>query len=128
MALRAAAASSVAEVRAAPSGLTRREAAAQLALDGPNELPSAQPRTLLAIAIDVVREPMLFLLVATGIVYLLLGDLEGAVAILGAIGIVIGISLYQAQKTEHALEALRDLSSPRALVVREWRRDADSRA
>ena len=117
--MRAAAASSAAEVRAGPSGLTRREAAAQLALDGPNELPSAQPRTLLAIAIDVVREPMLFLLVATGIVYLLLGDLEEAVAILGAIGIVIGISLYQAQKTEHALEALRDLSSPRALVVRD---------
>jgi P-type Ca2+ transporter type 2C len=32
---------------------------------------------------------------------------------------VVGISLYQAQKTEHALQALRDLSSPRALVVRD---------
>ena len=115
----AAVASSAADVRSAPSGLTREQAAAQLAVDGPNELPSAQPRTLLAIAIDVVREPMLLLLVATGIVYLLLGDLEEALAILGAIGIVIGISLYQAQKTEHALEALRDLSSPRALVVRD---------
>src|SRR5689334_8406648 len=62
---------------------------------------------------------MLLLLVATGIVYLLLGDLAEAIAILGAIGIVIGISLYQAQKTEHALQALRDLSSPRALVVRD---------
>jgi P-type Ca2+ transporter type 2C len=32
---------------------------------------------------------------------------------------VVGISLYQAQKTEHALQALRDLSSPRALAVRD---------
>jgi Ca2+-transporting ATPase len=117
--VRAATPSSGADAQPTPCGLTREQAAAQLAADGPNELPSARPRTLLAIAVDVVREPMLLLLVATGIVYLLLGDLAEAIAILGAIGIVIGISLYQAQKTEHALQALRDLSSPRALVVRD---------
>jgi Ca2+-transporting ATPase len=105
--------------RAVPQGLSHQQAAARLAADGPNELPSARPRTLFDVALDVVREPMLLLLVATGAVYLLLGDLEEAIAILGAIGVVIGISLYQAQKTEHALQALRDLSSPRALVVRD---------
>ena len=102
-------------------GLTTDQAARQLAADGPNELPSARPRTLLDIALEVVREPMLLLLITTGIVYVLLGDFAEALALLAAIGLVVGISLYQAQKTEHALQALRDLSSPRALVVRDGR-------
>lgn len=102
-------------------GLTADQAARQLAADGPNELPSARPRTLFDIALEVVREPMLLLLIATGVVYILLGDLLEALALVAAIGLVIGISLYQAQKTEHALQSLRDLSSPRALVVRDGR-------
>ena len=101
------------------AGLTTEQAAAQLAADGPNELPSARPRTLFDIAVEVVREPMILLLIATGVVYILLGDLEEALALVAAIGVVVGISLYQAQKTEHALQALRDLSSPRALVIRD---------
>ena len=108
-----------ADAAAAATGWSSAEAAARLAADGPNELPSARPRTLLDVAIEVVREPMLLLLIATGSVYLLLGDLEEAIALVAAIGVVIGISLYQAQKTEHALQALRDLSSPRALVMRD---------
>ena len=104
---------------AAIEGLTSTKAAARLVADGPNELPSARPRTLTAIVVDVVREPMLLLLIATGVVYVLLGDIEEALAVLGAIGVVIGISVYQAQKTERALHALRDLSSPRALVIRD---------
>jgi Ca2+-transporting ATPase len=64
------------------------QAARQLAADGPNELPSARPRTVLDIAREVVREPMLLLLIATGIVYLLLGDLPEALALVAAIPIV----------------------------------------
>ncbi len=115
----AAAALPRADAAAPPLGLSSAQAAAQLAADGPNELPSARPRTLLDVAVEVLREPMLLLLIATGFVYLLLGDLEEAVALVAAIGVVIGISLYQTQKTEHALQALRDLSSPRALVIRD---------
>ena len=106
-------------VASAAPGLSSQAAAALLAAEGPNELPSARPRTLLDVAVEVVREPMLLLLIATGSVYLLLGDLEEAIALVAAIGVVVGISLYQAQKTEHALQALRDLSSPRALVIRD---------
>src|SRR5437899_630570 len=62
---------------------------------------------------------MLILLICTGIVYLLLGDPLEASALLIAIFVIIGITLYQEQKTERALEALRDLSSPRALVIRD---------
>ena len=62
---------------------------------------------------------MILLLVASGGVYLLLGDRREALVLLASIVVVIGITLYQNRKTERALDALRDLSSPRALVIRD---------
>ncbi len=61
---------------------------------------------------------MFLLLLACGTIYLLLGDVQEAVMLLGFVFVVLGITLYQERKTEWALEALRDLSSPRALVIR----------
>ena len=101
------------------SGLSEAEAARRLASQGPNELPSAKRRDVLRIALEVVREPMLLLLVAGGTIYLALGDLYEALILLVSVFVVMGITIYQERKTERALEALRDLSSPRALVVRE---------
>jgi len=100
-------------------GLSQADAATRLQRDGYNELPSARPRSLVAIGLEVVREPMFVLLIASGAVYLLLGDPAEAVALLAAVFVVVGITLYQEQKTERALQALRDLSSPRALVIRD---------
>lgn len=100
-------------------GLSEDEASKLLKDVGHNELPSAKPRSVLAIALEVFREPMFLLLVAGGLVYLLLGDLQEALMLMGFVLVVIGITFYQERKTERALEALRDLSSPRALVIRE---------
>ena len=99
--------------------MSEAEAAARLQRDGWNELPSAKPRSVFAIAFEVVREPMFLLLVACGVLYLFLGDFEEALMLLGFVVIVMGITFYQERKTERALEALRDLSSPRALVLRD---------
>jgi len=99
-------------------GLTEDEVAQRRAKDGYNELPSAQRRSFQRIALDVVQEPMFLLLIACGILYLVLGDLEEALMLLGFVVVVMGITLYQERRTERALEALRDLSSPRALVIR----------
>ena len=101
------------------AGLSEQEAAARLNAEGYNELPSAQQRTLPAIALEVLREPMFLLLVAAGMIYLVLGDGGEALMLLGFVFVVMGITLYQERKTERALEALRDLSSPRALVIRD---------
>jgi P-type Ca2+ transporter type 2C len=100
-------------------GLTSSEAARILGEEGPNELPSSQQRGSLRIALDVMREPMFLLLVACGIIYLAVGDLQEALMLLAFVFFVMGITLYQESKTERALEALRDLSSPRALVIRD---------
>lgn len=101
------------------AGLSEQEAALRLRKEGYNELPSSKPRSIVSIILEIVREPMILLLVAAGTIYLLLGDLQEALLLLSSIVFVIGISLYQEQKTERALEALRDLSSPRALIIRE---------
>ena len=103
---------------ASVTGLSEQEAGERLARDGHNELPSTKQRTIFAIAFEVMREPMFLLLVSCGILYLFLGDLQEAIMLLGFVFVVIGITLYQERKTERALEALRDLSSPRALVIR----------
>lgn len=100
-------------------GLTESEAALRLKTEGYNELPSAQPRSLAAIAFGVIREPMFLLLSSCAVIYLFLGDKEEALMIAGAVFLVMGITFYQERKTERTLEALRDLSSPRALVIRD---------
>jgi len=101
------------------TGLSQAEVAQRLAADGYNELPGKRQRHTLSIALDVLREPMFLLLVGAGAIYLLLGDLHEALVLLASVFVVFGITLYQERKTERALEALRDLSSPRALVVRD---------
>ncbi len=100
-------------------GLTEQEALERLAEDGYNELPSAQKRTILHILLEVIREPMFLMLIACGFLYLVLGSMEEALMLMGFVIVIIGITFYQEQKTERALEALRDLSSPRALVIRD---------
>lgn len=98
--------------------LSETEARKRLSRYGPNVLPAAEKQTLLRIALETLREPMILLLVVTSIVYFLLGDLRESVAILISILVVIGISIVQKRRTERTLEALRDLTSPRALVIR----------
>ena len=100
-------------------GLSSQEAGRILAEEGPNELPSSKQRGNLRIAFDVMQEPMFLLLVACGAIYFTLGDMQEAVMLLAFVLFVMGITLYQERKTERALEALRDLSSPRALVIRD---------
>ena len=101
------------------TGLSEKDAAECLASEGYNELPSSRERGIFSLAFGVVREPMFLLLVACGVLYLVLGDLGESLMLLGFVLFVMGLTLYQERKTEHALDALRDLSSPRALVVRD---------
>ena len=103
------------------SGWTSAEAASRLAADGPNELPAARPLGRWRLLAEILGEPMLLLLVACGTVYLLLGDRQEALMLLAFVLLVIGISYVQRARTERSLAALRDLSSPRALVIRDGR-------
>jgi Ca2+-transporting ATPase len=100
-------------------GLSELEAQERLQADGFNELPSDRYPGLLGSLSDILREPMFLLLVACGTIYVFLGDLQEALILLAFVFLVAGITLYQERKTERAIAALRDLTSPRALVIRD---------
>lgn len=100
------------------TGLSEAEAKTRLSEDGPNELPPAKRRTAFRIVLDVLREPMLALLIGGGVVYLALGDVNEAVILLVFACFSIFITVVQEARTERVLDALRDLTSPRALVLR----------
>ena len=103
------------------TGITSHEAAQRLVSDGPNELPAAKKRNIARQAWDVVSQPMLLLLLGAGTVNFLLSEPLDGIILMSFVLVVIAISVYQEHKTENALAALRDLSSPRALVVRDGR-------
>jgi len=62
---------------------------------------------------------MFLLLLAAGTLYLVFGDLQEGLTLFGFVVVTVALTLYQEGKTERAIEALRDLTSPRALVVRD---------
>jgi len=101
------------------SGLSTAEAQRRLAASGYNELNPPRQRYVWHVVADVLREPMFMLLIAAGGIYLLLGDVEDALMLLFFVLLIIGLTVFQQRKSERVLEALRNLSSPRAIVIRD---------
>lgn len=101
------------------NGLTEKEALNRLEKDGYNELPSQKRQSILMIFFNVIREPMLLMLLGSGAIYLFLGETRDALMLLTFVIVVIGITFYQERKTERALDALKNLASPKALVIRD---------
>ena len=104
---------------AAEHGLSSSEADRRLRADGPNELASTGRRSPLRILLEVLQEPMLVLLLVGGAIYLALGSLDEAVLLILFASLSILITAVQQTRTERVLETLRDLTSPRALVIRD---------
>ncbi|MGK5022006.1 cation-translocating P-type ATPase [Janthinobacterium sp. LB2P10] len=104
-------------------GLTTAQAAESLLKSGPNALPASRPLSAARLLLDVVSEPMFLLLVACGIIYLLLGDRNEALMLLGFVCLVMGTTFFQRRRTQRSLHALGDLSCPRALVIRDGKQE-----
>ncbi|MGA2491946.1 MAG: cation-translocating P-type ATPase [Roseiarcus sp.] len=100
-------------------GLTERQAAERLAAEGPNLLPRSGRRNFLRLVLEVLREPMFALLLVAGAIYLVLGDIREAAILFLFACTSVGIAIVQEARTERVLESLRDLTSPRALVIRD---------
>jgi len=100
------------------NGLDEAEAARRLAAEGPNVLPDPDRRDLWAILLEVAREPMFMLLLASGVVYLVIGDPREAAVLMAFATLSVSIAVLQGYRSERALAALRDLTSPQATVVR----------
>ncbi|MGC2779309.1 MAG: cation-transporting P-type ATPase, partial [Bradyrhizobium sp.] len=104
------------------NGLSAAEAAKRLAADGFNELPQSGKRSIIRLIADVLKEPMLLLLLAGAGIYLLLGDTAEAMLLGVFASASVLITIVQEARTERVLDSLRDLSSPRALVIRDGAR------
>ncbi|MGE3317794.1 MAG: cation-translocating P-type ATPase [Candidatus Berkiella sp.] len=100
-------------------GLSTKEAKEKLSTDGPNIILGSNKRNLWIIFIETFREPMYLLLIAASLIYLFIGNLKEGLSLLVFVNLILAIKLFQEGKTENALEALKNLASPRALVVRD---------
>lgn len=101
------------------SGLSQSEVIARRKTVGYNELPDHEKKSLPVVAFEVLKEPMIFLLIAVVIVYFLLGDKSEAVILLVSVIVIVGIEVFQNHRTEQALAALRNLASPSCDVIRD---------
>lgn len=102
----------------AGGGLSQALVLQRQEIDGYNDLPSSKPKKLYNLIIDILKEPMVYLLLGCGIIYFFLGDHQEAIMLLSFLFFIIGITITQESKMEKALDALKKLSSPRALVLR----------
>src|SRR5665647_3923436 len=96
------------------TGLSEEKAAGILKTEGYNELPSQKKQSLFSILLNVLKEPMLLLLLVAGLIYLFLGEVKDALILLVFVFVVVGITFNQQRKTERALDCLLYTSpSPR---------------
>ncbi|MGV3615115.1 MAG: cation-translocating P-type ATPase [Fimbriimonas sp.] len=100
------------------AGLSDEEAHLRLLANGPDGLPSQRPNGWLKTLLSVLREPMLLLLVSIATLYIVVGERSEAVTIAVAVLGIVGVTVLQESRAERALTALRDLSAPRAHVIR----------
>lgn len=100
-------------------GLSTEAAQKRLERFGLNELKLNGPRGIFRIITGALREPMVLLLIGIGVIYILIGETEEVFSLLTFLILILGITIYQENKTERTLQVLKELSSPRAVVYRD---------
>lgn len=98
-------------------GLTTAQAESILKKDGFNELPQSRESFLSQIK-ELVSEPMIILLIIGSILYFILGEISDAIPLLISVIAIVAIDIYEERKAKKAVEALRQIGSPRAYVLR----------
>jgi Ca2+-transporting ATPase len=102
-------------------GLTEEEVQSSRNTYGRNELERSKGEGVIRMLISILKEPMLLLLMAIAVIYIVLGE-YGEAAFMGvALFLVSGISLYQDNRSRLALQELEKLSEPICTVLRDGR-------
>ena len=102
-------------------GLTQAEAQARLEKEGPNALAEQKGKTRLQLFLAQLNEPMIYILFAAAGVSLLLREFSDAAVVLTVVLLNAAVGVIQEGKAQQALEELKKMSSPTALVRREGR-------
>ena len=101
------------------SGLSTAEAESRLAKHGPNRLAEKKGKTRLQMFLSQLNDPMIYILFAAAAISCVLREFSDAVIILIVVLLNAIIGMVQEGKAQDALDALKKLSSPSALVRRE---------
>lgn len=101
------------------SGLSQEEARQRILEFGYNEIPNPKSRKLFNLIAEAVKEPIFLLLLGCATIYILIGETAEGLVLLFWVLFTVVLTFYQHRKTERALESLRNLSAPRAMVIRD---------
>lgn len=99
-------------------GLGEDEVNKRLSIYGPNQFQEKKPKTKLAMFLSQLRDPMIYILFGAALISILLKELGDSLIILAVILLNAIIGMVQEAKAEASLEALKQMSSPSALVRR----------
>jgi Ca2+-transporting ATPase len=100
-------------------GLTSEEAKARLAKYGENKLAAKKGKSLIQLFFAQLNDAMIYILLAAALISGVLGELSDSIIIALVILINAVVGLIQESKAEKALEALKKLSTPKAIVKRD---------
>ena len=103
-------------------GISPAEAAARLIQDGRNEMKEPKKKTVLQSFFEQLNDPLIYVLIVAAVVSILLKEISDAVIIGVVVLLNATVGVLQEGKARRALESLKKLTSPKAMVIREGRR------
>ena len=103
-------------------GLSLREAGERLRRDGRNEMRAQRKKTVIESFLEQLNDPLIYVLIVAAAVSMLLGEGSDAAIIAVVVVLNAAVGMLQEGKAKKALDSLKKLTSPKALVIREGRR------
>ncbi len=100
------------------NGLSAEEAEKRLAEHGPNALQDHRKRSPFLLFLAQFRDPLIYILLTAGVISILMRETADSVIIFAVVIVDACIGFAQQSRAEKAMEALRKISSPHALVRR----------
>ena len=100
-------------------GLSSSEVESRFKKYGPNILNAKPPRSIFSMLIDQLKEPLVFILIIAAFISGMLGEIEDTIVILFIVVLNAIIGVFQENKAENAIKALKDMTKPSAKIIRE---------
>ena len=107
------------ELASRPEGLSQAEADARVKQVGPNEIAREKSKSAVLRLLDNIKDPLVLLLVALGVISFLTGDLRAMLVIFVMVVLGVVLRFYQEMRADHAAEQLKAMVSNTATVVRD---------